>query len=155
MDLDPTPLTATTPTATKSKPPQTTLTLPTPFSYAHLTLLPSPSSPQPILDTLQVRAYLSTALRQFLGDTGAAIPLDILFLTDLQSQSQSSPSSPPPSVWVRLPRADLAAFAAGVTAFGGLAVPSGGGGKMVLQLKGCGDWLGALVGRDDEAGLWE
>lgn len=163
MDLDPTP-TKPTKTTTKTRPAPTTLTLKNPpFAYAHLTLLNPPTSstlsssssssstvPTHTLDALQVRSYLTTALRQFLGDTGAAIPVDILRLE-------------PHAAWVRVPRADLAAFAAGVTAFGGITVrqqqqPGDGQGqgqqKMVLGVEACGDWLGALVGRGGEGEVW-
>lgn len=167
MDLDHPP--KPTPTHPKTTPAKLTktLTLTTttlrapPFSYAHLTLTPTPPStttntttppkPPTVLDALQIRAYLTTALRQFLGTTGAAIPLDILLIDGR-------------SVWVRVPREDLAAFAAGVTAFSGLSSSSSGsglgvggdgeGGRMLLQLRACGDWLGALVGREGEGGLW-
>ncbi len=149
MDID--PLTPTIPATTTRTVPTTTATLKTPpFSYARLSLLnpdpTHPTSPAPPLDALQVRSYLTAALRQFLGDTGAAIPIDIL---QLQS----------PSVWVRVPRSDLAAFAAGVTAFAGLAAPGNSPGRIVLQVRACGDWLGALLGsgeegEEEEAGLW-
>lgn len=170
MDLDvdtlqdktqpnPPPPTKTTLTTTTSKSKTRILTTATlknpPFAYAHLSLAtPSPppppatthtsSSSNPPLDALQVRAYLTAALRQFLGDTGAGMPIDILQVRD-------------ESVWVRVAREDLAAFAAGVTAFGGLSPSSsggGGGGTMLLQLRACGDWLGSLIGKGEEAGLW-
>jgi ribonuclease P/MRP protein subunit POP8 len=119
-----------------------------PFAYAHLsvatpTLSPSAThSADTNLDALQVRSYLTAALRQFLGDTGAAIPIDILLV-----QGQS--------VWVRVPREDLAAFAAGVTAFSGLPSSSGAAGRtMLLQLRACGDWLGSLIGREEQGELW-
>ncbi len=140
MDLD---LPASTPQKTKP-PTTTTLTLKNPpFAYAHLTPLTPSAAPQPELDTLQIRSYLTTALRQFLGDTGAAIPIDILHL------QQSS-------VWVRVPRADLGAFAAGVTAFAGVPGQGGsGGGRVVLRVRACGDWLGGLLrSEEEEKGLW-
>ena len=145
MDLD-LPANTNTP---KPKPTTTTTTLTLkkpPFAYAHLIPLTPPassSSPAAPLDTLQIRSYLTTALRQFLGDTGAAIPIDILHL------QQSS-------VWVRVPRADLGAFAAGVTAFAGVAGQGGpGGGRVVLRVRACGDWLGGLVGSEEEGELWD
>lgn len=165
MDLDPhttttttttipsNPLKTTRPPLPPTKTTTTTTTLKNPpFAYAHLTLLnpattTTPTTAAPAtLDALQVRSYLTAALRQFLGDTGAAMPIDILQLQ-------------PPSVWVRVSRPDLAAFAAGVTAFAGL--PAGQGqaqgqeGRMVLQVRACGDWLGALIGDGEEAALWD
>ncbi|KAK4241248.1 hypothetical protein C8A03DRAFT_41307 [Achaetomium macrosporum] len=124
-----------------------------PFAYAHLSLATSVLPPSPTqsadtasnpmsLDALQVRSYLTAALRQFLGDTGAAVPIDILLV-----QGQSA--------WVRVPREDLAAFAAGVTAFSGLPSSTGAAeGTMLLQLRACGDWLGSLIGREEQGALW-
>jgi ribonuclease P/MRP protein subunit POP8 len=124
------------------------------FAYAHLSLLtnssldsPSSSSLTPTsttssLDAVQVRAYLVEALRRFLGDTGAAIPVDILAI--------------PPSgtdVWVRVPHEDLAAFTAGVTAYTGMAMGQGSE-RAVLRIVACGDWLGSLIGRTEEAAIW-
>ncbi|KAK3308648.1 uncharacterized protein B0T15DRAFT_391594 [Chaetomium strumarium] len=154
MDLDHDTTTQLEPSSQRTK-SKKTFTLATatlkhpPFAYAHLSLATSAFSPSPArsadtgLDALQVRSYLTAALRQFLGDTGAAIPIDILLV-----QGQSA--------WVRVPREDLAAFAAGVTAFPGLPPSSGeaGGGTMLLQLRACGDWLGSLIGREEQAGLW-
>ncbi|KAK4105013.1 hypothetical protein N658DRAFT_564710 [Parathielavia hyrcaniae] len=176
MDLDPTPTNTNTSTSTiniKPTPQTRTLTTATlkhpPFAYAHLTLVnpdlnndhnSNNNNNLPTLDVLQLRAYLTAALRQFLGDTGAGMGIDILLVA-------------PQSAWVRVPRADFAAFAAGVTAFSGLPLaPSnsnslsggggsaqgggggGGGGKMVLRLGACGDWLGSLIGREEEGRLW-
>ncbi|KAK0635491.1 hypothetical protein B0T17DRAFT_485130 [Bombardia bombarda] len=110
-----------------------------PFSYAHLSVAAAcPSSSYSDLDALQVRAYCSAALRQFLGDTGAAIAIDIL---SVQGRD----------CWVRAPRPDLGAFAAAITAFAGI---SRDGSTLLLQLQACGDWLGALLGRTDEHKLW-
>jgi ribonuclease P/MRP protein subunit POP8 len=155
MDLDHPPTTTTAPTPPAKLTKTLTLTTTTlrtpPFAYAHLTLTPDPQSPPPPtpslqVDALQVRAYLTTALRQFLGTTGASIAIDILLIEG-------------GSVWVRVPREDLAAFAAGVTAFAGTSSSSQGGGeggegRMLLRLGACGDWLGGLVGREGEGGLW-
>ncbi|KXX78424.1 hypothetical protein MMYC01_203488 [Madurella mycetomatis] len=121
---------------------QTTLR-PPPFAYAHLSLAPTPpdqSHGVPPLDALQVRSYLTSALRQFLGHTGAGMSVDILLVRG-------------GSAWVRVPQPDLGAFAAAVTAYPGTG-SHGAETTMVLQLKACGDWLGALLGREEEAGLW-
>jgi ribonuclease P/MRP protein subunit POP8 len=153
VDIDnPTPTATSTNTSSTQKPTAhktrtiTTTTLKNPpFAYAHLTLTTPPSTtatptPSITLDAIQLRSYLTAALRQFLGDTGAGMSIDILLVE-------------PHSAWVRVPREDLAAFAAGVTAFSGLPLPSGGG-RMVLRLGACGDWLGSLIGREEEGGLW-
>jgi len=91
------------------------------------------------LDALQVRAYCTSALRQFLGDTGAAVSVDILAVRDS-------------NVWVRVPQADLGGFSAAMTAYGGMA--RGGGVTTVLRLRACGDWLGSLLGRTEQHELW-
>ncbi|KAK0651980.1 hypothetical protein B0T16DRAFT_320777 [Cercophora newfieldiana] len=133
-----------------TKPPKTqdlaTLTIkPPPFAYAHLTATTTSPDPDETsmsldpLDALQVRAYCNSALRQFLGDTGAAIPVDILSV-------QAS------DVWVRVPRTDLSGFSASLTAYSGLA--QGGGTTTVLRLRACGDWLGSLLGRVEQQELW-
>ncbi|KAK4645884.1 hypothetical protein QC761_205530 [Podospora bellae-mahoneyi] len=142
MDLDPPPPTSTTslPKLKTSKLLLTTLTLPTPpFSYANLTLLtPSPSTTQQQLDPLLLKSYLTSALSQFLGQTGAAIPIDILQVG-------------PASSWVRLPRPDLAAFTAAIASFSGL---NNGKEKLVLRVEAAGDFLGALVDRGEEREIW-
>ncbi|KAK3359279.1 hypothetical protein B0T25DRAFT_93001 [Lasiosphaeria hispida] len=122
-----------------------------PFAYIHLTSLttaphlPPPGTaelditPSASLDALQVRAYCTSALRQFLGDTGAAIAVDLLALRGADC-------------WVRVPRPDLGAFAAAITAYSGVARE--GEGVMILQLRACGDWLGSLLGKAEESELW-
>ncbi|KAI0457922.1 hypothetical protein F5B21DRAFT_56656 [Xylaria acuta] len=109
-----------------------------PYSYAHLELFNAKSAKTEELDALQVKSYCTAALKQFLGATGMAIPLDIL---KVEGQS----------CWLRLPRDDLGAFAAAITAWQGTkqdGVPS------TLRIRGCSDWLGALVGQQDEQKLW-
>jgi ribonuclease P/MRP protein subunit POP8 len=108
-----------------------------PFGYAHLELLSDSAEPGE-LDNLQVRSYCTAALRQFLGDTGVSIPLDIL-------KVQRS------ECWLRVPRQDLGAFSGAITAFPGL---NQGGSLSLLRLRACGDWLGALVGRAEQDRLW-
>ncbi|KAH6850804.1 hypothetical protein B0I37DRAFT_121752 [Chaetomium sp. MPI-CAGE-AT-0009] len=91
---------------------------------------------------LQLRAYLTTALRQFLGDTGAAIPVDFLAVRGADA-------------WVRVPRQDLAAFVGAVTAFSGVEMSAGSEeGRMVLRVVASGDWLGSLVGKGGEGRVW-
>ncbi|KAK4042896.1 hypothetical protein C8A01DRAFT_44112 [Parachaetomium inaequale] len=170
MDLDPIDPQTTTPppppkpaTPLQQKKESRTRTLTTtvlkhpPWSYARLELAnppaqtPTPSS----MDMLQIRAYLTAATRQFLGAHGASIPLDILALRPTDG-----------TVWVRVPRPDLGAFVAAVTAFDGVVVSSTGGsmgsseqgegvGRMVLHVKAAGDWLGSLIGKGEgEGALW-
>ncbi|KAI1169216.1 hypothetical protein F5B18DRAFT_646073 [Nemania serpens] len=111
-------------------------------SYAHLELSGDNSSEMDTraeeLGALQVKSYCTAALKQFLGATGMAIPLDIL---KVEGQS----------CWLRLPRDDLGAFAAAITAWQGTAQD---GVHSIFRIRGCSDWLGALVGQQDEWRLW-
>ncbi|KAI0422049.1 hypothetical protein F5X98DRAFT_191279 [Xylaria grammica] len=107
------------------------------YSYAHLELFNARMS-QRELDALQVKSYCTAALKQFLGITGTAIPLDILKVEG-------------ESCWLRLPRDDLGAFAAAITAWQGTAQD---GVHSTLRIRGCSDWLGALVGQQNEEMLW-
>ncbi|RKU45944.1 hypothetical protein DL546_004325 [Coniochaeta pulveracea] len=109
------------------------------FAYLHLTLISSSPTPTTTeLDNLQLRSYLTAALRQFLGDTGAGIPVDILKVQRHEC-------------WIRVPRDDLGAVSGAITAFPGV---SKGGDLALLRVKGAGDWLGPLVGRTGEERIW-
>ncbi|KAI1745821.1 hypothetical protein F4680DRAFT_442096 [Xylaria scruposa] len=111
-----------------------------PYSYAHLELFNAaePAAKMEELDALQAKSYCTAALKQFLGVTGMAIPLDVL---KVEGQS----------CWLRLPRDDLGAFAAAITAWQGT---NQDGISSTFRLRGCSDWLGALVGQRDEQKLW-
>ncbi|EKJ72261.1 hypothetical protein NXS19_012552 [Fusarium pseudograminearum] len=111
-----------------------------PFSYAHLELVTDvPSSSSSVtLDDLSLKSYCTTALRQFLGTTGAAVSIDILKVENNHA-------------WVRIPRPDLGSFAAAITAWRGT---SDNGEQVSLQLRQCSDWLGAMVGADGQNRLW-
>jgi len=113
-----------------------------PFSYAHLTSVSSTSEDQDQeedqLDALQVRAYCTAALRQFLGDTGAGIPVDVLSVSGRDC-------------WLRVPRPDLGAFAGAITAFPGLSSSTS---MTILRIRASGDWLGSLIGQAEEQELW-
>ena len=85
-------------------------------------------------DPLQVRAYCTAALRQFLGDTGAGMGVDILLIRG-------------GDVWVRVPRGDLAAFVGAIAAYGGMETT-------LFRTRACGDWLGSLLGRAEQHALW-
>lgn len=108
-----------------------------PFSYAHLVLSTDAATPVE-LDILQVRAYCTAALRQFLGLTGLAISVDILKVDGVEC-------------WVRVPRPHLGSFAAAITAWPG---SSEGGAHCVLRVKQCADWLGMMVGADGQDLVW-
>ncbi|KAL6881558.1 hypothetical protein J3F83DRAFT_722723 [Trichoderma novae-zelandiae] len=109
-----------------------------PFSYVHLELLTNPPDAAVELDNLQVKSYCTAALRQFLGLTGTAIPIDVL-------KAEAS------ECWIRVPRDDLGAFAAALTAWKGT---SDGGVESLLRVKQCSDWLGAMVGSHGQDRLW-
>lgn len=94
-----------------------------PFTYLHLTLLSSTTNIPP-LDILAARAHLTSALQQFLGVTGTAIPVDFLKVEGRDA-------------WVRVPRED------GPMVRGAL---SGWiGDEVAWRIAGSADWLGALV----------
>ncbi|ETS79592.1 hypothetical protein PFICI_09445 [Pestalotiopsis fici W106-1] len=109
-----------------------------PFSYAHLEAMRKNSLEALELDAIQVRSYCSAALKQFLGVSGQAISIDILKVEG-------------PSCWLRIPRDDLSAFAAAITAWQGTYE---GGTHSTLRVRGCSDWLGSLVGSEGAEQLW-
>ncbi|KAB8300233.1 hypothetical protein EYC80_000446 [Monilinia laxa] len=104
------PMQEAPPTSTRSKRKQTrnghehkaiTIRAP-PFSYIHLELQTSPLKKQQ-LDDITAKSYLTSALTQFLGLHGAAIPIDIL-----KTEGKD--------VWIRVMREDTSAA---VAALGG------------------------------------
>jgi ribonuclease P/MRP protein subunit POP8 len=107
------------------------------FSYAHLELITDGVEPMQ-LDMLQVKSYCTSALRQFLGLTGVAIPMDILKVDGTHC-------------WVRVPRQDLAPFTAAITAWNGT---DEDGTQCLLRVKQASDWLGTMVGTDGQDRLW-
>ena len=108
------------------------------FAYAYLVMVTDSSSPSAKLDALQVRSYCTAALKQFLGDTGVAISIDILKVEGSEA-------------WVRVPQPDLNAFSAALTAFPGISKDEE---AWILQVRACGDWLGSLLGRSQQQQLW-
>ncbi|KAI0884452.1 uncharacterized protein GGS22DRAFT_23349 [Annulohypoxylon maeteangense] len=106
-------------------------------SYAHLELF-SDSPDTGDLDILQVRSYCTSALKQFLGATGIGIPLDILKVEGKDC-------------WLRVPRDDLGAFSAAITAWQGSYQD---GIHSSFRIRGCSDWLGALVGSAGNDKIW-
>ncbi|KAI1820609.1 hypothetical protein F4861DRAFT_522287 [Xylaria intraflava] len=107
-------------------------------AYAHIELFGAEPGAGIQLDAIQVRSYCSAALTQFLGVTGMAIPVDILKVDGRRC-------------WLRVPRDDLGAFAAAVVAWQGTTLD---GVCYSFRVRGCSDWLGALVGQEDEERLW-
>jgi ribonuclease P/MRP protein subunit POP8 len=133
MDIDviPADTTATGVTKDKSRPAgkshdiyTTTIRTP-PYAYAHLELITTAATTA--LDDLQVRSYLTSALKRFLGVTGSGMPVDILKVDGRHC-------------WVRVPRQDLGAFAAALAAW-----PGSGAAVTGFLIRAAGDWLGALV----------
>ncbi|KAI1180856.1 hypothetical protein F4777DRAFT_573509 [Nemania sp. FL0916] len=110
-----------------------------PYAYAHLELsIPQASSLIWELDAIQVRSYCTEALKQFLGITGMAITADILKVEGH-------------CCWLRVPRDNLGAFTAAMTAWHGTKID---GEHAVFRIRGCSDWLGALIGQQDEWKFW-
>lgn len=104
-----------------------------PFTYLHLTLLSSSSSSLTTttdteIDILTFYRHLTSALQQFLGQTGLAIPIDFLKVQGADC-------------WIRVPREDGWAVAEAVSGWTG----SLGTGEVGWRVKGRGDWLGAVV----------
>lgn len=104
-----------------------------PFTYLHLTLLTStisvPISNSPPIDILTARAHLTSALSQFLGITGTAIPVDFLKVEDRD-------------VWIRLPRED------GAAVVGALSQWVGKDAGNSWRVNGKGEWLGVVAAGD-------
>jgi ribonuclease P/MRP protein subunit POP8 len=107
------------------------------FSYARLELI-SQSTPQTDLDELTVRTHITSALTQFLGLTGSAIPVDVL---KVEGQV----------CWIRVPREDLSPV---IAAVGGWTGSAEAGGKVGLRVRASGNWLSTLVGDLDAEKLW-
>ncbi|OQN98264.1 hypothetical protein B0A48_15540 [Cryoendolithus antarcticus] len=102
------------------------------WSYIHLSLVsaksPSSSLEYPPLDALTAHLHLTSALSQFLGLHGGAIPIDIL---KLEGQD----------VWIRIPADDRVGF---VAATGGWTGRGGEGWRIV----GWSSWSADASGRD-------
>ncbi|RJE20017.1 hypothetical protein PHISCL_07646 [Aspergillus sclerotialis] len=89
------------------------------------------------LDDLTARTFLTSALSQFLGLTGTAIPIDILKISEGQPQNQNT-------VWIRVPREDASAVVAALSSWVGGSKASGGG-NAAWRICAKGNFLGALV----------
>lgn len=109
-----------------------------PFSYFHLELI-SGSVIHVTLDDLTVRSYITSALSQFLGLTGTAIPIDILKVDGSEC-------------WVRVPREDLSPVLAALGGWVGGQNQSDG--TVAWRVKASGNWLSVLVGREEMVDVW-
>jgi ribonuclease P/MRP protein subunit POP8 len=98
----------------------------TPYTYLHLSVTditqPVPRAP---LDAITARTYLTSALSQYLGLTGTAIPIDMLKVADQDA-------------WIRVPRQDASAVAAAVGQWANAQV------GVSLKIEGRGEWLGGV-----------
>ena len=112
---------------------QRSLTIRSSHTYLHLVLITSTlSSSQPPLDLLTARTYLTSALSQYLGLTGTAIPIDFLKIEGR-------------GVWIRIPRED------GVALVGALSQWVGKEGDVSWRVQAKGEWLGSvLAGNGDQ-----
>ncbi|KAJ5378741.1 hypothetical protein N7509_011860 [Penicillium cosmopolitanum] len=122
-----------------------------PWTYLMLQLIPQPdsSSPQP-LDALSARTYLSSALSQFLGVAGTAIPVDILKVENKATTSKTDQTTSHSTIgnkydcaWVRVPREDSAAVVAALSSW--IGGGSGNGANVAWRVCAKGNYLGALV----------
>ncbi|EAS30519.3 ribonuclease P/MRP protein subunit POP8 [Coccidioides immitis RS] len=137
--------------AGQKKTPDTTITFISrkpEWAYIHLELVTQPpsSNPEP-LDLLTAKTYLTSALSQFLGLSGTAIPFDILKLQaeSLPVGAASARRKTRNTLWIRVPHGDAAALIAAVSSWVGGS--SGDGGSSVAwKIRAKGSWLGALVG---------
>ncbi|KAJ9650666.1 hypothetical protein H2198_010029 [Neophaeococcomyces mojaviensis] len=118
-----------------------------PYTYFHLRVtsyVPSSVSGRPqtvteVLDEITLRAHLTAALNQYLGLTGAAIPIDILKVEGPRNEG-----------WIRLPAEDESAVAAALAQWTGK-------GGVTVRIASRGSWLGGVIGNGDgvsDTRLW-
>lgn len=112
-----------------------------PYGYLHLRIATQAANgsahrpqEQISLDEITVLSHLNSALNQYLGLAGTAIPVDIL-------KAQAS------EAWVRIPHEDESAVVAALSQW----IGKGGVGVRVL---GRGSWLGGLNTSVDDTKLW-
>lgn len=103
-----------------------------PWTYLHLILISSYNTTDAFIDAevdiLTARTYLTSALQQFLGITGTAVPVDFLKVEGR-------------SIWIRVPRDDSAVVVSAVSGWIGRE-------GVAWRIKGKSDWLGSLVAGD-------
>ena len=105
-----------------------------PYTYLHLSPITTATSTPP-LDTVTVLSYLQSALTQYLGLHGAAIPIDVLKVEDQNA-------------YIRMPYNDGSAVVAAVSQW------QSRDGKMGLRVKGRSAWLGGLLEEEGNGNLW-
>ncbi|KAL4800999.1 hypothetical protein BDV19DRAFT_6338 [Aspergillus venezuelensis] len=125
-----------------------------PWTYLKLQLIhqlnTSQTTKATLLDPLTARTYLTSALSQFLGLSGTAIPIDILSISQPQSESRSSEKY----IWIRVPRQDGASVVAALSSWIGGMDQVDNGGSVALRLCAKGNFLDALI-RGDGKRLFE
>ncbi|KAK5086236.1 hypothetical protein LTR70_000022 [Exophiala xenobiotica] len=111
------------------------------YSYIHLRIADQAANStshkqkeQLELDEITVLSHLTSALSQYLGLTGTAIPVDILKVQALEA-------------WIRLPIEDERAVVAALSQWVGK-------GGVTLRVLGRGSWLGGLQRGIDDAKFW-
>jgi ribonuclease P/MRP protein subunit POP8 len=116
--------------------------------------VPQPGNIHQPLDSLSARTYLSSALSQFLGLTGTAIPTDILKIehglasapkVDATSTTQVAKTTRHDSVWIRVPREDAPAVVAAVSSWIGGGNNSTGSAGVAWRVCAKGNFLSALT----------
>lgn len=102
-----------------------------PWTYFHLSLISPEITSQCTdaeVDILTARTYLTSALQQFLGITGTAIPVDFLKVEGR-------------NIWIRVPRDDSAVIVSALSGWIGRE-------SVAWRIKGKSEWLGSLVAGD-------
>lgn len=128
--------------SSSSRPVQTSLTLHPSHLYLHLSLHRPPTSTSALLDASTARLHLLAALTQYLGDHGAAVPVDVLALRAEQAD-----------VVVRVPAADGVAVVAALAGWVGADVAGGGG--VAWRVRGKGEWLAGVSAAGDGQRLFD
>lgn len=95
------------------------------------------------LDLITAKTYLTSALSQFLGLSGTAIPIDILKLQfeETPVAGNSAKLKVRNTLWVRVPHDDAAAVVAAVSSWIG-----GNNGSAAWKIRGRSSYLAALTG---------
>ncbi|KZF22599.1 hypothetical protein L228DRAFT_238533 [Xylona heveae TC161] len=104
-----------------------------PWAYLQLELLfAPPSSAPPSVDNITVRTNLTTALHQFLGLTGTAIPIDLLKVQGRQA-------------WLRVAQEDMGAVVAAVSGWVGGGGTTADAESIGWRVHATGNWLAGMI----------
>lgn len=113
------------------------------WTYLHLILITSQANTT--IDALTLRSCLLQAFSSYLGDHGAAIPVDILHISD----DIPTAGTRRPSAYIRVPIEDAEAAIAGATSF------TGSGSVLAIRVKSHNSWLAPLAAEKDGQDLFE